>query len=279
MKKLILPLWGSMVLTGMLQAGEQVVAVTPQTLAGWAVTGAGKASLDQASVLTLPAGAQLSRRFDADSVTVQFKAQPVFGATPEDYLILEAGPAALAFVRDGSNGQLVLAIGDSTVLPLPYAVKLNSDGSSVDPVELQLTYDRATGGVVVTGFGQTLQYSGTPGAKPMRVVLTSGADAALTLQTLEVLLVTPEVASGDGRGGASSQSASANGTAADSTFGRTASVDQRVAEALRPAAGGDSPGTSPSANGGRQALEIFTPPSVRLRVAMALSAVKAAQQK
>ena len=279
MKKLILPLWSSIALAGALQAGEQIVTVTPQTLGNWAVSGAGKSALNQASVVTLPAGAQLSRRFDADSVTVQFKAQPVFGATAEDFLTLEAGPTALVFVRDGSDGQLVLVMGDAAVVPLPYTVKLNPDGSSVDPVDVQLAYDRTTGTVVVTGFGQTLQYAGVPNAKPVRVVLTSGADAALTLQNLAVVLSTPDAVTDGANGSALTQAAAGSGVTTDKDSGRKLSVDQRVAEALGLTTGGSPTGSASSASGGKSTLEVFTPPSVRLRVAAVLTAVKAAQQK
>lgn len=279
MKKLILSLWGLIALGGALRVGAQTIMVTPQTLNGWVVTGADKSALSQATELTLPPGAQLSRLFEANIVVVQFNAQPVFGATGENFTSLAVGPAALVFARDGTDGQLVLVMGDTTVVPLPFTVKLNVDGSSVEPVDVQLAYDRSTGIVIVAGFGQTLQYSGEPSTEPVEVAITSGADDALTLQNLDVLVVAPNTAIDNAKNGAQTQTDANSGTAAGRASGKQPSVEQLVAVALGLNTTGNSTDQKPPAQGVRSTLEVYTPPAVRHRAAAVLKAVKAIQNK
>jgi|ERR1035437_9239813 hypothetical protein len=246
-----------------LQAGEQTLQVTPQSLDDWAVTGADKSTVSQAAALAVPAGAQLWRRFDVDRVVVQFKAQPVFGAAAEDFPTLEAGPAALVFSREGTEGQVVLVMGDTPPVLLPFPIKLNIDGSSVGPVDVQLAYERTTGNVVVAGFGQELHYVTGTSTTPVEVVISAGAHAALALQNLTVRLVTPDGANGDAVD-ATKDVANANGSAPNATSLKAKTkVAQWATEKGGTTPPADTTDKKPSGQSGNSTLEIYTPASVR----------------
>jgi hypothetical protein len=263
MKNLTFLFLGSVLVAAALQAGEQTLVVTPQTLDGWTVTAADPSGLSQASMLALPGGAQLSRLFDSDVVTLRLATPVVFGLAGEDFSTLEVGPAALVFSREGMAGQIVLVMGDNRSYPLPFPVKLNLDGSSIDPVEVQLTYDRASGNVIVTGFGQTLSYATEPSPKPVEVVISAGTHEAFTLQNLTVqLLTTDDPATRSTNGATGLPSATSTNTHL------TASGKRNLSGSLGSGGGALTTTDSglaakPSAAAGNMTLEVYTPAAVR----------------
>lgn len=251
---------GLLALVSALAASAQTLTLTPQSLTAWTLTGATKEALARQAILSLPAGAQLSRTFRTGDITVAVTARPVFATAPADWPVLEVGAAALVFARTGETGQLILKVGDTEPVALPLAVTLDAAGRSADPISVTLV--RSGDMLVVNLAGQTQQFP-TDAAASLEIIASAGADHPWTLDSLQVTV--PETATVSGTTGPKSDS----GNSVPPPTGSTSTFSGRFSAAsLQPAAGTNTGGSdsakSTVASPTRPiAPEVFTPPSVR----------------
>jgi hypothetical protein len=253
-------------------AGVQNFPVTPVTLAGWQITGANTDSLAKEPALSLPPGSELTRTFANGPTMVYAVSRPVFSTEVNDWPVLQVGPAALTFLRNKSQGILVLLVGE-TITTLPMEVAIDANGRSSRNLEIALGYNPSTGAGVVACGDQVLSFTGSKNSDATLVSIAAGAVNPWPQDTLEVLVITPvadESASqtASDLAGAKPQAASlkalleklreAESIAKDHPAGTTASTSS-----VEPRAASQTVG-----------LEVFTPPSVRRSAAAVRIAVE-----
>ncbi len=241
-----------------LGAAEQLITVTPQTLADWSVVGADRTVLAAEKQLSIPAGAQLSREFSTAAVIMHLCSRPVFSETAADWPILEIGPVALALVgRDQEAGRLVLVANEDSVVDLPWPVVADNSNPTVD---LILAYDPMTGAGLIAYQDKLKSFTSAVTTKLVEVVLSAGEHAAWPQDTLQVLLLSEDPPPGVGpRAGA------------DNAYPHAAITKLKAAldRLPGPAHAAKSAGATQSAVSTSPApvpvstLEIFTPPAVR----------------
>jgi hypothetical protein len=241
------------------RAADQVITVTPQNLAGWTITGANRDTMASANQLVLSAGAQMSREFADKAVILHLVSRQVFSEQPENWPIIGLGSVALALIRQGGQGRLVLVTNETTATPLPWTVTLDTK-SKDDPIELFLAYDSVSGVVLVSFQNQVQSFDLAPSTTHFGVWLSAGATADWSLDVLQVMLLTP---------GANPTGPKANPGA---NTAQTSLPDKFQAVLNNLQAFGSAPETTGGALGGTNTsglpknsfkLEVFTPPSVR----------------
>lgn len=144
MNKLI-RIFGFFAFAAGLRAGEQTIRVSVQDLEGWTITGAVRPAATDSADLSLPAGAQLSRAFNANKVALTLNATAAFGQTPDDSPTIEVGPVALMLSHNGSAGELLLFGADSAVPLADVPVTVGVGTAATAPVKIQIAYDRTRG--------------------------------------------------------------------------------------------------------------------------------------
>lgn len=253
-----------------LGAAEQLLPVTPQTLAGWSVAGAEKNALASGQQLILPANAQLSRVFAPQAVIVRLVSRPVLAETSAEWPILEIGPVALALTGREGHGRLVLVVNGDRVIDLPWPVVPDPAHPAVD---LILAYDPVTGAGLI-GLKDRLQpFASAPSAQPVEVILSAGAHAAWPQDSLSVLLLADDPPPPDARSGGNGGDAHTRAAAA-----RLRTALDRLPDPAAPAApGGPATRAAPAPAPG-STLEIFTPPAVRRGRAEAVRTLLAQSQ-
>lgn len=240
-------------------AGEYVV--TPATLGDWQLSGAKPADTGEGPTLSLPAGATLARTFELDAVLVHAYSSPTFVAVPADWPILQVGPAALALVRNGNQGELVLLV-DNIARALPFGVTVDAAGHGIASVELAIGYSPASHRGIVMFNGKTEEFSASASGAS-EVVLSAGESRpwpfeSLTAVTLDAP-VAPSIAGNSLRTSPTSNSA---GLQASADIVRRMEAAWFASEQARQSgAGSTGMETNPMASA--VALEIFTPPAVR----------------
>jgi hypothetical protein len=266
-------------LTAGLFGSPQLFEVNAQSMDGWRTNGADRSSWGAQGKLTLPVGAQLSRSFGPGLVTVHLVSQPFFGSDPADCPSLEAGPASVAFVRDNTGGKLVLIVGQGAPMALPTPIPLGEDGRSAQPLDLTLGFDSAGGLATVIVSGQQLPPVSCPASgSAVEVAIAAGTKIDWPLGSFDVVVTTPDSSSASG--GATQASASQTSAAqAGSGSGRASATSPTPPPGgpgrLAAAIGGTTAGVAspPAASTKAPAtLQVFTPPSVRLRPAALASA-------
>lgn len=248
------------------RAAEQLIEVTPLTLAGWTVTGTAGNALSSGNQLVLPAGVQLSRIFSDSVLVVRLVARPVFSEQGEDWPILGLGSAALAFVRQDGQGHLVLVVNATTATDLPWTVSLDS-AEKQDPIDLLLAYDRMTGTGLVSFQNQVQIFDVAPSVSPTELWLSAGVRSDWPVEILQVLLPDLDaVAAGAGNlQNTGTSEAGANDTAQMLVNKLRTALDQLRAKSE---AAGATSGPAISVDqtitaGVVSSLEVFTQPSVR----------------
>jgi hypothetical protein len=255
--------FGVISLASTLLMNGQTIEVTSTTLAGWTVTGADQSALQASPSLTLPAGSQISRVFQAGDLAVDAVTQPVLGTESQDWPMLELGPAALVFARKGDSGQLILALAGDDPVALPLTIALDAEGRSTEPVAVSLAL---SGGVLtVSSGGQSWRFPVAPGVSTAQeVVASAGVEHAWAFETLQVsgAALTVVGTGGSGAGSGAKPPSPEDSGSAGSRQGTTASRRVFVVESF--AATASAPLATPSAQTGPpKTLEVFTPPSVR----------------
>lgn len=248
--------------SGLLPA-QQIIRVTPQTLAGWTIVGTEASALTSQPELTLPAGAQLTRFFDNGELGLQLKTHPVIGLNESDWPTVELGSTALIFSRNGTTGKLLLAVGGQAPQPLPVEFTLDAQDRSKELLVISLSR-QGTAVIVETG-GQIFQSKVSPdNSRGLEIVASAGASTPWTFQSLEVskkidepvrlptVDLTPTSKFSVAGDTANSRLVAAGFVLPD--FNAVIPVDPAVAN------------VSPSGNAAgalKFTLEIFTPPAVR----------------
>lgn len=271
MKKLTL-LSGILVLASVLTAGVQDHAVTPATLADWQLTGADRAKVQARDTLELPAGAEISRTFPAGTVVLHTVSRPHFGSTSNDWPVIQVGPAALALVRKGVHGELVLLVGE-VVSILTAEIPLDAHGQVLQPLEIALGYDPAAKTGVVVFADQVLSFKGTAKDPAGEIAVSAGAKYSWTQDALEVLVITadaPADAVGGLAGGKPAQRAAQLELAVVQLRQAGETINARNITISAVAA---RPETPP----GGSTLEVYTPASVRHGAAAVRAAIAGAK--
>jgi hypothetical protein len=261
---------------GGLTAGEQIEPVTPASLAGWSFTGSDSAPNPGDEHLSLPPNAQLARSFVTTELAVKLVTRPVFSAEPANWPILEIGQSALIFRRKGNDGELALAWDENAPVSLPFTIELDDDGHSAEPLTLLFT---RRGAVTVRLNGQSLTVPAAPlSGAPVQVVISAGASDPWTLESMAVVLTTAE----------NPPDAPVIPAEPGASAGPEALLARRrlVAAGLIPEFSFTLPSdlTAPSEPPGMaekrapNALEVFTPPSVRQGRADVIRAEAAGKQ-
>jgi hypothetical protein len=247
-----------------LVAGVQEYSVTPATLAAWQVTGTDRQKLQSQSTLSLPAGAEIVRTFPGGAVVLYTVSRPLFGQTAADWPVLQVGPAALAFTRQGNEGKLVLLLGEELSV-LPLAVALDSHGRSAGPLELAVGYD-AVAGICVVGFAdQVMSFQGGANRAVIEVSLSAGAQNVWAHDSLDVQVFAPaSVTPARSTGQPEATNRPALLTAALEKLQQAGSAagpgnPDRTASATQSSNGPVAETPPPR----RPSLEIYTPPAVR----------------
>ena len=255
--------FGVISLASALQMSGQTTEVTPNALGGWTVTGADQSALQANPSLTLPAGSQLSRVFQAGDLSVDAVTQPVLGTATQDWPMLEVGPAALVFARKGASGQLILALAADVPVALPFTIALDAEGRSTEPVAVSMTL---TGGVLtVSSGGQSWQFPTEPGAPATQeVVASAGAEHAWVFDKLRVSGAALSVVDSGGAGAGSGVKPPPSEDSGSMGSRQDAAASRRVFLAGGFGATASAPPKTPAAQTNPpKALEVFTPPSVR----------------
>lgn len=253
-------------LSASLLLAQQTLSVTPQTLAGWTLVGAEAANLAGQSSLTLPAGAQLARRFSNDDFSLQLKTRPVVGSSEADWPVLELGKVALVFGRNGPTGRLTLVLGSNAPQPLPFEFALDAEDRS--KASLLVTLARDGSAVSVQFSGRTLQFPVNRDASgPLEFVASAGASHAWTIENLTVTgivaePIAPAVAGSDSLDGASVIDELPRSRAITEELARADTRAAATASQLDVAAAKGSPPANANA-ASKSTLEVFTPPAFR----------------
>ncbi len=247
-------------------AAEITLPLTPESLIHWQQSGDGMEPRPSEPP-TLAAGAQLSRSFASESLTVGLISNPHFAIEPENWPVIELGSAVLIFARHDNIGYLVLAVGAENIAVHPSTVPLADDERSQEPIEAFLHRHGSTVSLVTA---DTRIELAAPGDELVTVVVAAGASHSWTLDRLAVTLAIPdEVIPADLRTGNDSPDGKAD------LAERIA--NERVAKGrYGPGSAGDNLGSvsrrpTVAASQGRP-LEIYTPPSVRTHRAEQLKA-------
>ncbi|MDB6169688.1 MAG: hypothetical protein JWM88_2552 [Verrucomicrobia bacterium] len=241
-------------------AAEQILPVNSASVVDWIVTGAQKADLVEAPSLVLPPGAQLSRSFDTGLLVVRLRTTVPFGVAGDNIPTVEAGPVGLAFVQDNAGPQLMLVLGNSAAIPLPFLVKPETSESRTAVVDLELSFERSTGAVTVTSSEETKHYTVEPSIAPVEVVISAGAQDPFPLSVLTVSVVLPDVAAVFGK---PARAPGEEARPSDSTLG----LENRAATPLLPEFGGEGGGpasqrSKPAPRTGNALLEVYSVPSM-----------------
>lgn len=241
-----------------LTAAEILYTVTPQSLGAWSTAGVDKSSLAVDKTLSLPAGAQLGRKFPEGAVILRLVTRPVFSETPSEWPILEVGPAAVALIRKAGEGRLVLVVDETKAAVLPWTIPLTGKD---DSCEIVLAFDPSSGTGFISLKDQVQTFEATPPADPVEVWLSAGSKSAWPQDLMEVLLLTDENDAGTPK--------TTEGKAA-----KSAKPIDRLKSALDDLLERDSDKSKSKTTGATSnivaasgetvsMLEIFTPPSVR----------------
>jgi hypothetical protein len=249
-------------------AAELILPLTPETLPYWSLSGAKHADFST-EPLTLPPGVQISRVFTTDHAAIRIETSPTFALDPEDWAVLELGPAALVFARDAGTGYLALAVGATEVILHPHTIPLNDEGRASEPVSATLLWQGRR--VSLDLGGQRIELEASV-PEELAVSASSGLHTPWALERLAVVLpvsdedLPPGVRNaGDDEAAARASGLVEHRSAADS--GDTASAAVETSDSARNAKA-PPPGYRP--------LEVYTPPSVRTqRAAQIEAAVKA----
>lgn len=272
MKKIIVSL---AIFAGSLGASTTQYVVGPATLAGWKVSGVDRAQLIAASTFSLPAGVEVVRSFNGGLVLVHSISNPTFGATPEEWPILQVGPMAFALAKEGEWGYCFVLVGDE-VTRLNGKIALDQQGRPLAPVELLVGVD-PEGKVGVVAHEDDLQaFALILPTAAVEVALTSGASEAWPHESLGVTVVDD----------ASQTKASDRRKEADvlekiAAIKALAEKDQALSLASlpQPASEKAKAEAAPSRQPRRSTrLEIYTPPAHRPSAAAIRQAIAAAKK-
>lgn len=214
--------------------------------------------------LSLAAGGQIARTFHRGAVILHEVSRPSFMQNESDWPIAVVGPFAAVFKEESGKGQLVLASVDGVTRVIPGSYAFDTTGRSINPIDLTLAYDSASG-IVVVAVDEALQsFQITPPGPTVEVLISAGANTDWLLDTFNVEILPEQTAAASlaGPNGSPTSGQSGLATAGKSTDAVKTFLASQVQKAtvanssLAPAL------SSPKANAATK-LEIFTPPAIR----------------
>lgn len=265
---------GLLGLVSALEANVQEINVTPATLADWQVTGANRDELQTQAILKLPAGSEISRTFSSGTVVLHSVSRPHFGSSTEDWPVVQVGPTALALIRRGVHGELVLLVGEQ-VSPLPFEVLLDANGNVLQLLEVTLGYN-PTAHVGVVAFGdQALSFKATTEGSAVEIAVSAGEKTPWGQESLQVQIIGSDEQADKSKGAGTS-----NKVKRSALLKSAADILRQAGEAIGGQSGAGVAGKKPQADpiaGGR--LEIYTPASVRRGATSVRAAIAQSQGK
>ncbi len=244
--------WWSLALLGTMPGAALLAQdqLTSATLAAWNATGPAPQVASGQSTIILPAGGQLARTYPAGQLLVHVVSRPFFGATADNWPALEVGPASLTFVLSATGGGMVL-LGDKA-LPLPSTIAVGSDGRSLQPLDLSLSYDNFLNQATLLLNGASYSVAATTSTSQLQVAVSAGGALGWSLDSLEVSSTPSPAGSTLSSGLVAGNSAISNAKADNTTTATTSSgsgvkIDAATrklafANAIALAASGDTAG-------------------------------------
>lgn len=244
----------------------------------WTARGVSQTDLAKQSAFTLPAGAELVRGFYGGSVMLAVGSTPHFAQAPTDWPVLQVGPTAVVFTREGAVGRLALVVNE-TARMLPAEIALDQNGRAREPVELVLGFDPVMQRGAVGFDGQVIAFSTDAVTGAVEVALSAGASQEWPQDWVEVLVLGP-----DGDNHSPEELTSASHETGSSARELLQSVADMLGkgEPVGTASGKDGSAPVPvvaTASSMRPTLEVFTPPAVRLGAESVRAILAAAQNK
>lgn len=262
--------------TAGLCASGQSTAVTPPPQ-GWAWTpsNASSASPLEGAALAIPANAQLARSFPSGDIAISVTTRPVFGATSQDWPVLELGDAAVVLSRVGDTGNLTVVIGNSEPVTIPLGLPIDGENRLASPLALSLAH---LGSELVVQAGEKTWSFPVAASSTQTVVLSAGMSDTWELDTVSVIEPLRDIGNPEGQSGNAAESTSTTVATVPDAKGSSGSGSVRAtADASSPSRSATPPTASTVADlaTGASTLEIFTPASVRFGRADALRAALA----
>jgi len=240
---------------------QQTISLTPQTLTGWEIVGADAGALAKQVKLSLPGGAQLSHLFLTNDLGINVTTSPATGQSSADMPVLEIGSVALVFSRDGSTGKLVLLVGDSAPVDLPFSFALDANGRSIEP--LTVGFSRKGTVISVTSSGQTLQFPGDQSrGEGLEVVVSSGATQDWEISSFAVTTDGSSQQTKTSGQSANMPNSDSAAKAQTSAAGKSSPVIESALPVGTAGSTGSSAATAPVAIP-KITMEVMTPPSFR----------------
>lgn len=251
--------------------GVAAAAATSVEFSGlrWEVAGR-DAPQARVGALILPAATDLTREVPTGDPTIRLTSLPVFSTDMADLAVLGVGEASLVFVREGNTGTVMFLVPGQESRALARSIPLNEAGRAAAPVVVSLGQ---SGGAYFASAGTSVLTAAAGPSATREVYLSSGEASSWELLEESSSGTSPRSQTGLGterlgRAGAALVASSAQNASAN------------VGGSADPSSPGSSgpPGVSRSER--VVALEVFTPPAVRLsrgelaRQAMAQQAKK-----
>lgn len=244
-----------------LQAGEQLIMVTPQSPAPWSGPGAPSGSTSGQTRFTLSAGGQIARTFPARILSVHLTTQPVFGVESDEWPVLELGSTSLVFVREDSIGRLVIVMGEAIPVALPFDIPLDPTGRSIE--ELTILLEQMEDSMLIVMSNQSKRQPLVTSIKvPLSIVASAGASSEWEFDQLAVAVSTPDI---DTSSNTQTTNKITDWSSSGSNFAHRAQTTIQLGNTTGhlPAPYDLKKAASGAGNHGSTALEVFTPPSVR----------------
>ncbi len=160
------------------------VSLPPVPLVSWTSTGGAPIIDPVTGSIEVPAGAELYQAFSHSAVFVRLISRPYFGLEPAGWPSLEVGPASLTLMRDSEGGAMVF-LGEERLL-LPYAILLDDEGRSRQPLDFQLGYDSQANVATLAFAGSSYSLPAFTPAGTLGVVVSAGQDQPWVLDLIEI---------------------------------------------------------------------------------------------
>lgn len=182
--------WRVYVLTVMvLNLGGVLMAdptVSREEISTWSVVGgSGDQLLKDGEAWLIGPDVQIIRTIIGEKTILQIESRPLFGTVAAELPVIELGDVALTFLRNGSEGKLVLVLGRNPAITLPFKVPLADDGRSEQP--LDITFSRIGETVAINVHDQTMHFPGGLAGALYEIVLSAGSSHSWPIRGLTVI--------------------------------------------------------------------------------------------
>lgn len=166
-------------------------SVTPDNLADWQIVGTERASFEGQTILSVPAGAQLTRNFGGGSVLIYAVSRPNFGKSAVNWPVVQVGPVSLALFQEGEHGQLAILISDRVTV-VPGMVALDRAGNAEKPLELVIAYNPESRLGVVAAGDQLMAFDAAAPGLAVETTVAAGEESPWIFDSLEVVVLSAD---------------------------------------------------------------------------------------